>query len=1399
MKRRLFSVVLAICLMIGLLPISSAALQTVSSLEMPYKETWLTADRQNGNGEYSTDKYSMYYYGSPDFVPALYTSLTGYSNGSAVEITNIKWKCETDFDIAVCGDYVFSIDTYEGAVIPDSVIEANKVTVHVIENLITKRSANFYLNGVPVRAKMLSTTAMKFYDLTGTTVMPILNIAGMYINPANFTAENVIVFAGENTETCDDDAFLWVDDCSLKAVYCGGNYESAVYTGDATIIVTGTSSIGDFYGGGVNGAHNGNTTVSFSGGSNVTGTFSAGGVGCAMTGKTTLKISDSSIFSKVTKGSASEFDVDVSDNYNVLNFDVAGSGADMYRDGQKMTVIKELKLVSVEGTTHIGTPINNIAFSSFVEAVTDSGSTVMIDNVGYVSDSYDPYTVGTYDFDIVLPKNYCLYSKDMIPDVSITVDVTSRVTVDSIELPESVTHLTLSDKAPEFYDTLKAYTTVNGRKVAFELKDLKWTSSDFKPNTEGKYTFTIDKASLKSNYGISSSLLSRTKITANVSENGPVLADGVITAPYAVSVTEADGKYYRLRDITGCNDLNVQMPDGSYSMDKHSSEYALKADRVSVYGGVIKNILTDDIFASGGVITNITAGDKLTAVIEDAAEIKGNIDLNSVTTRSTLTVPYRNVRNVKYPQSLASLVEINGENMGSNKAEGAETSGENVFCNGIPAYIDRAADSETYLYRSSDDTLLLSEPVTYKTVYGGANGATVQNTNIVIDGGMVGYIYGGGMNNGDVTDTAVYIHNAGTVRFSARGGGNYSNIGHLYCEVNEGYVGKSYLLGGARSVIGTPDSKDVTATLIWNGGACRDVYLGNTSSQGVDKNTIYGTTKFVMNGGNIDNLIEGMTVGICHSDFDITVNAGMIAESLKQDGIRGSVGTGHSDIKVYKEFDDALILPTDPARLTVRHMKDTSYVYEYAPYVVDNSVFDTSADKGNLTVRYIDMRLDSEPIDSTYLPTKTGDSALVTFPDGTLMLIDTGIVEASSVLIRTLKKLGVTKLDYIVVSHFHNDHTGGFENILKNFEVKNVILPNFTASYNGTYTSTIASLNKYPAVNRIYLRAGDKLNISGVNIDVYNPDTEYADVPTYETADANNYSLLMKFTYGSNTLLTTGDLYEAQEKILSEKYTNGELKADVLKIMHHGHMTSCYYKFYELISPTYAIMPCTMSRKTDMLCTAYTIEDYFRTPYLYVLGDTGIVKVVMTGDSINVTQQYNYAFTDVDNGAWYADYVNYVSDNSLMGGTGAFTFEPNAGLTRGMFATILARYDGSDTSVYANTFSDVASGSWYAQSVAWASANGIAGGTGDSKFEPERLITRQEMAVMIKNYLEYRGVSANVQKSSYSDYSSIASWAADAVDYCTAIGILGGTDGRFEPAGTTTRAQAAAIFTRLDK
>ncbi len=179
-------------------------------------------------------------------------------------------------------------------------------------------------------------------------------------------------------------------------------------------------------------------------------------------------------------------------------------------------------------------------------------------------------------------------------------------------------------------------------------------------------------------------------------------------------------------------------------------------------------------------------------------------------------------------------------------------------------------------------------------------------------------------------------------------------------------------------------------------------------------------------------------------------------------------------------------------------------------------------------------------------------------------------------------------------------------------------------------------------------------------------------------------------------------------------------------------------------------------------------------------------------------------FTDVKPGDWCYDAVLYAKANGFFSGTSETTFSPNGTMTRGMFVTVLGRMAGIDPAKYGGDtgFTDVPEGMYYAPYVKWAAQYGITGGTGDGRFSPDALITRQQMAALFVRYFEKFGIrlTGGTQYTTVpADLDAVAPYAREAVVKLWQAGLLNGNGTRFNPTGNASRAQAAALCQRTDK
>ena len=175
-------------------------------------------------------------------------------------------------------------------------------------------------------------------------------------------------------------------------------------------------------------------------------------------------------------------------------------------------------------------------------------------------------------------------------------------------------------------------------------------------------------------------------------------------------------------------------------------------------------------------------------------------------------------------------------------------------------------------------------------------------------------------------------------------------------------------------------------------------------------------------------------------------------------------------------------------------------------------------------------------------------------------------------------------------------------------------------------------------------------------------------------------------------------------------------------------------------------------------------------------------------------------FKDVPKGRWYSDSVYKLVERGILKGKSEDRFEPAAKVTRAEFIAMLSRIKDENLSNYSDTTSaDVSSKAWYNDVVGWAISNNIAKGSGNS-FRPNASITREEIAVIIANYLKYNNAIVLDKKAvaASQDNANISDWAKESVDLMKAYGIMSGRENNnFAPKELATRAEIAALIARL--
>lgn len=250
-----------------------------------------------------------------------------------------------------------------------------------------------------------------------------------------------------------------------------------------------------------------------------------------------------------------------------------------------------------------------------------------------------------------------------------------------------------------------------------------------------------------------------------------------------------------------------------------------------------------------------------------------------------------------------------------------------------------------------------------------------------------------------------------------------------------------------------------------------------------------------------------------------------------------------------------------------------------------------STDLGNVSVVYINAG--------------KADSILIKIQDKSY-LIDTGTSHSAKKIKKVLKKYRVSTLDGVFLTHTHKDHIGGFKKIVKSYSVKKLYAADISKNdENGDNPIEMLAQETNFTLNR--LSAGDKLSIAkDVNMEVLGP-IEYND------EDDNDNSLVMKMRVNGKTFLFCGDMKHSEENTLLK--ASVDVKADIIKVGHHGRKDATSEEFAKAVSPEYAVI-CTdsdadktASKSVRRMFTNVYITDEYKYGILFTVASNGKLTI----------------------------------------------------------------------------------------------------------------------------------------------------------------------------------------------
>lgn len=263
------------------------------------------------------------------------------------------------------------------------------------------------------------------------------------------------------------------------------------------------------------------------------------------------------------------------------------------------------------------------------------------------------------------------------------------------------------------------------------------------------------------------------------------------------------------------------------------------------------------------------------------------------------------------------------------------------------------------------------------------------------------------------------------------------------------------------------------------------------------------------------------------------------------------------------------------------------------------------------------------------------DCHVIRFPDGTTVLIDAGLVgDAPNIAVERLKAHGVTAIDLAIISHFHIDHYGALLDVLAaGITIKKVAVnvPDKRSAESERpwgcdwdHVQSVLAELRSREIECFTPRAGERL----IEVKLPDGDTAGIDVlalydgfntPIGQT-DVNDTSILLRLFHGQTRALFTGDLNHPMGAYLAEGYL--DLRADLLKVPHHGTEGAAPNSFFNRVKPRVALVPSPKHLWTTV--RSKRIRDYFheREIPVYVSGDRGNITVTLKGHGYHIDSEH---------------------------------------------------------------------------------------------------------------------------------------------------------------------------------